>query len=477
MLAVTGSPTWRTVIGGSADLRGAGRQAAGRGAHRHPGAVRPAAGRRGRASPPGTARSGSSTRWCWPPTPTRRCGCWRTRRPTSAGCWARSATPATRRCCTPTPRCCRAARGARASWNYRMPSCDAPAAEVRVSYDMNRLQRLETPEHYVVTLNADDAVDESRVVSRMVYEHPVYTPESVAAQQPAAGAGHRRHRLRRRLPRLGLPRGRLPVGGPGGGRAGGEVVNAARTPTGAPTDVPALYDCVVTHVRTAPVRHAFRHRTYLWLVDLDRTAAAAAAAAAVGPVRRRGPLRGDGADHPGRARPLPGGPRGRPDRRPGPDAGPRPGPRPRLQPDHRLLVPRPARRAGVRGRRGPQHLRRTPLLPAAPRRGRPGRGRQGVLRLAVLPGRRRLPDAAAGAGRAARPDDAAAARGGDAVHRGPARRAAAGHPRRGCCAAAVRRPWSTAAVSLGIRQQGVRLFLRGLPVRPRPHHRVQEGLK
>ncbi|GGV14256.1 hypothetical protein GCM10010495_30170 [Kitasatospora herbaricolor] len=32
----------------------------------------------------------------------------------------------------------------------------------------------------------------------------------------------------------------------------------------------ALYDCRTTHVRTAPVRHAFSHRTYLWLVDLDR---------------------------------------------------------------------------------------------------------------------------------------------------------------------------------------------------------------
>ncbi|MFG2412895.1 DUF1365 domain-containing protein [Streptomyces goshikiensis] len=33
--------------------------------------------------------------------------------------------------------------------------------------------------------------------------------------------------------------------------------------------VPALYDCVVAHARTAPIRHAFRHRTYMWLVDLD----------------------------------------------------------------------------------------------------------------------------------------------------------------------------------------------------------------
>ncbi|GAA2153174.1 DUF1365 domain-containing protein [Kitasatospora kazusensis] len=31
-----------------------------------------------------------------------------------------------------------------------------------------------------------------------------------------------------------------------------------------------LYDCRIGHVRTAPLRHAFRHRTHLWLVDLDR---------------------------------------------------------------------------------------------------------------------------------------------------------------------------------------------------------------
>ncbi|MFJ8212036.1 DUF1365 domain-containing protein [Streptomyces sp. NPDC096033] len=32
----------------------------------------------------------------------------------------------------------------------------------------------------------------------------------------------------------------------------------------------ALYDCVITHTRTTPLRHSFRHRTYLWCVDLDR---------------------------------------------------------------------------------------------------------------------------------------------------------------------------------------------------------------
>ncbi|WP_435125681.1 DUF1365 domain-containing protein [Actinacidiphila sp. bgisy144] len=34
--------------------------------------------------------------------------------------------------------------------------------------------------------------------------------------------------------------------------------------------VPALYPCTVAHVRTGPRRYALRHRTYLWLVDPDR---------------------------------------------------------------------------------------------------------------------------------------------------------------------------------------------------------------
>ncbi|NEB18671.1 NAD(P)/FAD-dependent oxidoreductase [Streptomyces coelicoflavus] len=83
------------------------------------------------------------------------------------------------------------ARGARSSWNYLMPACDAGADRVRVSYDMNRLQRLDAADTYVVTLGGEDRVDPGRVLARMTYEHPVYTPESVAAQ--------------RRLPELRTP--------------------------------------------------------------------------------------------------------------------------------------------------------------------------------------------------------------------------------------------------------------------------------
>ena len=34
-------------------------------------------------------------------------------------------------------------------------------------------------------------------------------------------------------------------------------------------ETPSLYECELTHARSAPLRHAFRYRTYLWLVDLD----------------------------------------------------------------------------------------------------------------------------------------------------------------------------------------------------------------
>ncbi len=76
------------------------------------------------------------------------------------------------------------AEGARASWNLlRVPG----ESKVLVSYDMTRLMRLPGTETYVVTLNATDRIDPSKVIARMDYEHPAYTPESVAAQHRLPG--------------------------------------------------------------------------------------------------------------------------------------------------------------------------------------------------------------------------------------------------------------------------------------------------
>jgi len=44
-------------------------------------------------------------------------------------------------------------------------------------------------------------------------------------------------------------------------------------------------------------------------------------------------------------------------------------------------------------------------------------------------------------------------------------------------ATVLRHPWSTGAVSLRIRWQGLRLYLRGLPVIPRPAHQPQQGVQ
>ncbi|MEU6084657.1 FAD-dependent oxidoreductase [Streptomyces sp. NPDC047108] len=77
--------------------------------------------------------------------------------------------------------------GAQACWNYLLPDCRASGAQVRVSYDMNRLQRLDAPETYVVTLNGDDRIRRDRVLAEMTYEHPLYTPQSVAAQRELPG--------------------------------------------------------------------------------------------------------------------------------------------------------------------------------------------------------------------------------------------------------------------------------------------------
>jgi uncharacterized protein len=80
---------------------------------------------------------------------------------------------------------------ARAAWNYRMPRCAASASDVVVSYDMNRLQQLPTATPYVVSLNAGDAVTDDSVVERMTYDHPLYDLAAVAAQRrlPALSDG------------------------------------------------------------------------------------------------------------------------------------------------------------------------------------------------------------------------------------------------------------------------------------------------
>lgn len=79
---------------------------------------------------------------------------------------------------------------ARASWNYRLSSCDQDDDEVLVSYWMNRLHRLpEVGAEYVVTLNPRGRVAESSVIARRQYAHPVFTHAAVEAAARLRGAG------------------------------------------------------------------------------------------------------------------------------------------------------------------------------------------------------------------------------------------------------------------------------------------------
>ena len=237
--------------------------------------------------------------------------------------------------------------------------------------------------------------------------------------------------------------------------------------------VPALYPCTVAHTRVRPVRYAFRHRTYLWLTDLDDLPRL--------PRALRPLARFDPRDHFAGAAPdirtgLEGFLRGQ---------GMAP-------PTGRVLMLAHARVLG--------HVFNPLTLYWC-------HDRDGTLRCVVAEvhntyGQRHgyvlLPDAS-GAARVPKnfhvspffPVDGryrmrlpapgeeldltvqlerAGGRPFTATVRGRRQDARPATLLR----AAVRHRWSTVAVSAAIRMHGIRLYLRGLPVQPRPRHRPQE---
>ncbi|WP_066964889.1 NAD(P)/FAD-dependent oxidoreductase [Microbulbifer sp. Q7] len=67
-----------------------------------------------------------------------------------------------------------------ASWNYRLQG-EHDRLPV-LTYNMNILQRLEAEQTYCVTLNADDAIDEQKVIGRYEYAHPQFSVNGNQAQ-------------------------------------------------------------------------------------------------------------------------------------------------------------------------------------------------------------------------------------------------------------------------------------------------------
>ncbi|MFN5745272.1 MAG: NAD(P)/FAD-dependent oxidoreductase [Methylococcaceae bacterium] len=67
-----------------------------------------------------------------------------------------------------------------AAWNYHIPA--QVQDRVAVTYNMNILQGLAAPETFCVSLNPSAAIDPGRILQRMTYHHPVYTPAGILAQ-------------------------------------------------------------------------------------------------------------------------------------------------------------------------------------------------------------------------------------------------------------------------------------------------------
>ncbi|MER3546290.1 MAG: dehydrogenase [Rhodanobacteraceae bacterium] len=81
-------------------------------------------------------------------------------------------------------------RKAWAAWNAFIPRTRGEACTV--SYCMNLLQGLDSPEPFVVTLNRGHAIDPSKILRRMRYQHPLYGHAAVAAQRRKAEIQGRR---------------------------------------------------------------------------------------------------------------------------------------------------------------------------------------------------------------------------------------------------------------------------------------------
>ena len=71
-------------------------------------------------------------------------------------------------------------RAAWAAWNAFIP--EHAGAQCTVSYCMNLLQSLDSPEPFIVSLNRSQDIAGDKILARMRYQHPVYSHASVAAQ-------------------------------------------------------------------------------------------------------------------------------------------------------------------------------------------------------------------------------------------------------------------------------------------------------
>jgi len=80
-----------------------------------------------------------------------------------------------------------------ASWNYQLS--DDRSKPASVTYNMNILQGIESDDTFCVTLNQKEAIDPTKILREFVYHHPIFSSESIQAQQqrPTICGRHHTH--------------------------------------------------------------------------------------------------------------------------------------------------------------------------------------------------------------------------------------------------------------------------------------------
>lgn len=68
-----------------------------------------------------------------------------------------------------------------AAWNYHILNEDLDRAAV--SYNMNILQNIKSKETFCVTLNNTAAINPSKIIKTLHYDHPVFTTQGISAQK------------------------------------------------------------------------------------------------------------------------------------------------------------------------------------------------------------------------------------------------------------------------------------------------------
>lgn len=67
-----------------------------------------------------------------------------------------------------------------AAWNYHI--LQREQGRVALTYNMNILQNIQSKHTFCVTLNNTAAIDPNKIIKRLHYDHPVFTPDGVLAQ-------------------------------------------------------------------------------------------------------------------------------------------------------------------------------------------------------------------------------------------------------------------------------------------------------